>query len=169
VHLADGALQVLEGDDADALEALRAYLAVVVQPIVVCLGPRGREARVLRDRERQLVRGIDDRHVDLVPVHVGQARPGIVGAHPAIVDGLAARRGEVAIDTHEAALRVRPPDLAVDEPNDVAPGGLGVDGAPIPVLRIDPLVGLVHLDHVPIAVDHQIGSLGHGMLLCRRP
>ena len=165
VHLPDGALQILQSHDADALEALRAHLAVVVQPIVVRLRPRGGEARVVGDRERQLVGGIDDGRVDLVAVHVGQAGPGVVGPHPAIVDGLAARRRQVAVDAHESALRVGPPDLAVDEPDDVAPGDLGVDGAPVVVLRIDPLVGFVDLDDVPIAVDHQIGSLGHRVLL----
>src|SRR5262249_30387029 len=43
--------------------------------------------------------------------------------------------------------------------------GLGVDGAALAVLRVDPLVGLVDLDDVPVTIDHRVGSVGHGMLL----
>src|SRR2546425_3589195 len=45
------------------------------------------------------------------------------------------------------------------------PRDLGVDGAPLPVLRVDPLVGFVDLDHMAIAVDHQVESVDHRRLL----
>jgi hypothetical protein len=165
VHLLDRPFDVLERHQADALESLRAHLAVVVQPIVVRLRPRRREAGVEGDGEGQLVGGIDHGHVELVAIHVREARPGIVGPHPAIVDSLALGRTQVAIDAHESALGVGSPHLAVHEPDDVALGRLGVHGAPLAVLRIDPLVGFVDFDHMPVAVDHQIGSVGHRMLL----
>src|SRR2546425_9854049 len=47
------------------------------------------------------------------------------------------------------------------------PRDLGVDGAPLPVLRVDPLVGFVDLDHMAIAVDHQVESVDHRRLLSR--
>src|SRR5262249_20089319 len=98
-------------------------------------------------------------------VHVGEARPWVIGAHAAIVDGLALGRRQIAVDAHESDIRLGAPDLTVDEADDVAAARLRVDGTPLAVLRIDPLVGLVDLDHVPVAVDHQVESVDHRVLL----
>ena len=167
VHLGDRAWHVLQRHQADALEPRGTHLAIVVKPVVV-RGRAGRgEAAVAGHRQRELVGRIDDGYVDLVAVHVSEPSPRIIGAHPAIVDGLALRRGQVAVDADEADVGLGAPHLAVDETHDVAAARLRVAGAPLAVLRVDPLVGRVDLDHVSVAVDHQVGSVGHRLLLLR--
>jgi len=105
-------------------------------------------------------------NVDLIAIHVRQPRPGIVGPHPAIVDGLALRRRQVTVDAHEPDVGLGAPHLAIHEAHDVAAARLRVPGPPLTVLRIDALVGCVDLDHMSVAVDHQVGPVGHRLLLC---
>src|SRR5207247_10914585 len=129
---------------------LRARRAGAVGPAGVPRRAGRGEGRVVGHGAGELVGGIYHGDIDLIAIHVREASPGVVGPHPPIVDGLTLRRRQVAIDAHESTLRVGAPDLSVHEPDDVAPGRLGVDGAPLAVLRIDPLVSLVDLDHVAV-------------------
>src|SRR5438874_2322835 len=127
--------------------------------------PCRRETPVERDGERELVGGIDDRHVELILVHVREASPRIVGPHPAIVDGLALRWRQVAVDADEPDVRLGAPDFTVHESDDVATARLRVARTPLPILRVDPLVRCVDLDHVAVAIDHEFGLVSHGTLL----
>src|SRR5207247_4440386 len=165
LHLRDGPLDVLERHEADALEPLRAHRAAVVEPVVVRAGPCRRETPVERDGERELVGGMDDPHVELILVTVRGASPRIVGPHPAIVDGLALRRGQVAVDADEPDVRLGAPNFTVHESDDIAAARLRVARTPLAILRVDPLVRRVDLDHVAVAIEHELGLVSQGTLL----
>src|SRR2546422_8630337 len=158
VHLLDRARRVLERHQADALEPPRAYLAIVVEPVVVGARPGRGEARVVGHRERQLVGGIDDGHVDLVAIHVREARPGIVGSHPTIVDGLALRRAPGSVYAHEPPLPVGAPDPAPPEPHDGAAGRPRGDRTPPPGPPGAPPAGFLVLDSLPPPANPPSGA-----------
>ena len=151
----------MQGDNAYSLQAVRGRLTVPVQPIVVGSGSGVGEIGVGGDAQGQLVGTVYHRHIDLIGIHIGEARPRIVGAHAPVVERLALRGKDVAVHADETPFRLRSPNLTVDEADDVAPRRLRVDRAARPVGRVDGRIGFVNLHDVTITVDANLGPFPH--------
>ena len=73
VHLLDRQLDRMQGQHGDAKEAIRIGLAVIRQPAVVGMVQRMHEPRILDASEGQSDARIEERRVDAVGIHVGDA------------------------------------------------------------------------------------------------
>ena len=165
-HLGDRQIDILHRQHRDAEQPVRVRLAVIGEPAVIGAAYRGGELRVVDRAREQAEARIQERGVDAVRIHVGDAR---VRVEPAGLAFLVFHRvgGDDALaradraDPADAELRVADRVLLDDQPLLAALVVLDDARRPVAELGIDVFVPEIErLQDMPVGIDDVVGA-GH--------